>query len=298
MPGDFYGGYAPGDGPGRKNPRPKPKKNQDGSVYDPASGSTYKLPPFMAYDPSIEAEIRANQRGLQDMERDFDIQRKIDRQDYRQNKKDITRSFTRGTQDIKRDAQRTRRGFKEKRQDIRTSARRGAEDFRIKFNDMLRKYGIQATNQAQVANARGVGGGGTLAAAAQKRAENMSRDAAALQLARSRQKEDVATALMRIGKDQGEFRRDVSRSRTRLRQDTGRERKLAGRDFRRTRRSARQEIKRARREAAISEIDLTRQAIYNARQTNPGSFNKYGYKGANSNKGKNTRKKKGGKKNG
>lgn len=270
----FGGTYRPNN-----QPKPKPKKPGNGpGVYDPATGNTFQPPPFMSYDPSIDAEIRANQRGLQDQEQDFTTQRKIDRQDKRQSLHDIQRSFDRGRQDIKTDLHRGMRAIGQKREDIHQTAQRGAEDFGIRLNTMFRKYGIEATNQAQTANARGVGEGGTLAAAQQKRDTNMGIERGALELARSRQQEDIHTALTRLGIDQGELRTDIKRTKKRLGQDTGRETKLTKRDFKRTRREARRGLNRARREAAISEIDLTQQAIYNARQLNPGAFSKYGKK--------------------
>lgn len=246
-----------------------------GASTDP-TGTTFDLPPFMSYDPSIAAEIRANQRGIQDINQDFRTQRKIDRQDYRQTKKDIQRTFKRGKQDLKFGAKQARRGFAEGRQDIRQTAQRGREDFRLQLADTFRKYGIQASNQAQASNQRGVGEGGSLAAGAAIREANMGRDVGKLELARQRQQEDIATALQRLGKDQREFKTEYGRSRTRLREDTRRDTKLSKRDFRRTRRQARRENNRANREAYFSQLDLTTQAIYNARQTNPGSFNKYG----------------------
>lgn len=249
---------------------------QPGSVKDPYSGSTFDLPPFMSYDPSFNAEIRANARGIQDINQDYQTQRKINRQDYRQTKEDIRRSFNRSRQDLKFGAKQARRGFAEKGADIHQTARRGAEDFRLALADTFRKYGIQASNQAQMANQRGVGEGGTLAASAAKRAENQALDVGKLNLARSRQMEDVATALTRLRKDKGEFSAEYGRSRNRLRQDTTRDKFLAKRDYRRTKRQARRENNRANREAYISAIDLYQSAIYNARQTNPGSFNKYG----------------------
>lgn len=246
-----------------------------GTSTDP-SGTTFSLPPFMSYDPSINAEIRANQRGIQDINQDFKTQRKIDRQDYRQTRKDIQRTFKRGRQDLKFGAKQARRGFKESREDIRQTAQRGREDFRLQLADTFRKYGIQASNQAQSANQRGVGAGGTLAAGAAIREANLGRDVGKLELARQRQLEDIATALQRLGKDKREFRTEYGRSRGRLREDTARDTKLSKRDFRRTRRQSRRENNRANREAYFSQLDLTQQAIYNARQTNPGSFNKYG----------------------
>lgn len=249
-----------------------------GTSQDP-SGNAYQLPPFMSYDPSISAEIRANQRGIQDINQDYRTQKRIDRQDYRQTRKDIRQDFTRSRSDLKFGARQARRGFREKGTDVRQANQRGAQDFRLQLADTFRKYGIQASNQSQMANARGVGEGGTLAASAAKRAENQALDVGKLTLARERQKEDIATTLQRLGKDRAEFGVKYGRERKRLREDTGRSKKLAKRDFRRTRRAARRENSRANREAYFSQLDLTQSAIYNARQTNPGAFNKYGKKG-------------------
>lgn len=267
-----------------------------GNATDP-TGQDFQLPPFMSYDPSIAAEIRANERGIQDINQDYRTQKRIDRQDYRQTRKDIRQSFNRGRTDLKFGAKQTRRDFREKAADIHQTAQRGREDFRLQLADTFRKYGIQASNQAQMTNARGVGEGGSLAASAAIRAENQGRDVGKLELARSRQMEDIATALQRLSGDKREFRTELGRNRKRLRQDTERDKLLSRRDFRRTKRQSRRENNRANREAFFAQLDLIQSAIYNARQTNPDSFNKYGGKIGGGNGGGKGKSKGGKKKN-
>jgi hypothetical protein len=258
----------------------------------PVTSGDYETPPFMSYDPSIDAEIRANQRGIQDQMQDFATQKKIDRQDYRQSLHDIHQTSHRSRQDIRTEANRGERGFGEKRTDIRQTRQRGNEDFQTRMTGLFREYGIKASNQAQVANTRGVGEGGALAAAAAKRATNQGIEQTALTTAKQRQDEDIATALQRLGKDEGEFARDISRSKTRLGQDTQHDVKLTGRDFRRTRRSERRGLNRAKREYAASYLDLVQSSIYQARQMNPGAFSKYGERTGGNGGGNGKKKKK------
>lgn len=235
-----------------------------------------QLPPFMSYDPAIDAEIRANQRGLQDIEEDYKRNRRINRQDFRQTRSDIRLSSNRGKQDIRRNAQRARVTYGQKRADIRTASQRGAEDFGLKVGDLLRRYGIQSRVQSQTANARGVADRGTLAASAQARAENMGRDLGEVNLARARQQEDIATSLKRLRTDRRQTRADFGRARTRLKQDTRHDVKLTKRDYRRTQREAKINLIRARREELFSEQDLVNSAIYGARAAKPGVFSKKG----------------------
>lgn len=263
---------------GQKRAYTRNKQSYDLSGATDPTGQSFELPPFMSYDPSIDAEMRANQRGIEDINQDFRTQRKINRQDYRQTRKDIRQTFQRGRTDLRFGAKQARRGFSEKTADIRKSGQRGREDFRLKLGDTLRKYGIEASRTAQSANARGVGEGGTLAASAAIRAENQARDVGRLELARERQQEDIATALQRVNKDRGEFQTKYGRERKRLRQDTRRDKFLATRDYGRTQRQLIRENQRANREAFFSNLDLTTSAIFDARQRQPGAFSKYGKK--------------------
>ncbi len=279
--------YGPANPPstGYKPATPSGSAGDTGAVTA-EDGTTFTPPPFMTYDPALDANLRATQRGLQDIQQDFKHQKRIDRQDFKQTKGDIQQEKQRGKQDIGRDAARGRLDFTQKREDIGKSAARGEQDFNVRLGNLVTNYGIKATGQMQAANAQGVADAGTLAAGAQARAENFVRDKAPLDLARERQQGDIATALTRTATDEGQFEQDISRSTTRLGQDIGRSKLLTKRDFLRARIDQRRNLNRAEREAAIAVSDTTAQEIFQARQNSPGAFNKYGTK-TGSNKKKN-----------
>lgn len=248
----------------------------DPDTYTATDGTEYTTPPYLTYDPGLDAQRRALQRGVEQAEQDFETQRRIDRQDYKQTKKDIKRDAKRGRQDIRTDLRRGRVGYQQKREDIERSRRRGEQDFQQRLGTMFLRYGIKARVQSQSANAQGVADAGTLGASNAARAANLARDKGVLDLAHSRQQQDLGTALARTNLAQSQFVSDIQRSKTRLGQDTKRSKKLAGRDFRRARRAARRELVRAQLEAAIGQTDITQQMIYQAQQTNPGAVDKYG----------------------
>jgi hypothetical protein len=260
--------------------RPKPKKpsssGSSGSQDPGAATDTGYQPPYMSYDPAYDAQIRAGERGYADAQVDYGVQKTIDKQDYHQSLKDIHQSFKRGRTDIKTQRTRGLLDFGNKRTDISKTATRGEQDFGLRLGALFRNYGIKATNQTQQANAQGVADAGTLASAADARAANFTTDKGALDLAHSRQSEDIATALKRLGTDQSQFLFDTHQSKHRLKQDTKHDTKLTGLDYSRERQAQRLALMRAGREAAINTSDLTQQEIFQAMNLHPGAFDKYG----------------------
>lgn len=232
----------------------------------------------MTYDPALDSNLAATQRGLQDTQQDFHHQKRIDKQDYKQTKKDLHQEKKRGMQDIRRDQSRGTIKYGQQREDLGRNAQRGEQDFNIRLGNLLTNYGIKATGQIQAANAQGVADAGTLQSAAAMNVANFTRDRAPLDLARSRQQTDIATSLARVGTSEKQFGQDTARATTRLGQDTHRSGKLAHRDFLRERIDQRRNLSRAAREAEFANIDTHQEEIYQARANSPGAFNKYGKK--------------------
>ena len=161
---------------------------------------------------------------------------------------DFDRVLGRGNEDFSTREQRSRQDFGFQRQDInRSSGRaladiltgrtRNEEDFQRSSAGLARSYQRLGNQQRQVAGARGVRRGGTLAAALAKRQENEAWDRQPLETARSRYMQDSTQAETRLGEDQrtslerlgvAETREteDITRGRTRLGEDvtTGRTR--------------------------------------------------------------------------
>lgn len=234
-----------------KQQTPKQPKNQG-----------FRLPPFLSYDPSIDAERRAQQRGLKDILKDTSRAQRYAREDLTQKQADIGRSQARGLEDIGRT-------YSQGAEDISTRQARGMEDFNTQLTNLIRGFQQKGQQQTQTANAAGVLDPSTQAASAARRAEN---------LAVARQ--PIDTGIARLGEDTA---RSFSRltgstqlATSRLGEDTTRDYGLAKQDYQRTGLDLTTKLRRAKREQQIGNLDLIQQAIFNARQNKPGAFDQYG----------------------
>jgi hypothetical protein len=292
----------------------KKGKKDRGNNRPGSPGASYQMPPFLSYDPTISAEQRAQERGLEDLE--FDLKRggKRAKKDYRTSRKDLKRDYGRGTEDISRNLYRDLedlglrrsdagrdygRGVEDigtRRSDLDTDFSRGNEDFGFQLEALGRRYNRLGQAQQQNINATGQSAGGATAAAAAKRAENQAferrpidtgitrlgedytRDTGLLERTGTRLGEDFGSELERIGLSEGRATDDASRNQTYLNQDFRHDRGLMKRDYKWGRQDRKLEKQRGRREQAIGHQDLTQQAIWQARQMQPGTFSRLGNK--------------------
>ena len=237
-----------------------------------------KLPPFLSYDPAIDAERRALGRGAKDLKRDTRRSYKVNRQDFTQRQSDLESSRSRGMADFAEQLSEGLRDIGFRRTDLGTSAQRGRDDFATQLSGVIRGFDTLKGQQAQAANASGVMGGSTLRAAAARRRGNLKVARQPIDTGVQRLEEDYTRGLGRLDVTQSDLYGDINTGQQRLGEDVARDSLLAQRDFKRNKFDLRTKLQRGIREQRIGNLDLKNQAIFQARQLRPGAFNKYGAK--------------------
>ena len=263
------GEHGAGTGGTEYNPgQPSPKPT-------PASPETEGRPPDFTYDPSIEAQRREAQRGLEDTEADTKTKTHFAQTDLKTALRDLHVKAKRGRQDINRSANRAQRKLGYQETDANTRAGRANEDFNRSLSNIARGFGQLGHRQAEQANAAGVLDRGTMTAAATARAGNQAVAEEPIHIAQQRTGEDLLTTLKRIGTGRQETEADQNRSLARLAQDVKHERQGAKRETSRKEFGYTREEERARREGQYKNVDLIAQEIYAARQEHPAVFAKW-----------------------
>lgn len=140
-------------------------------------------PPAGYYDPSIDAQVSAGARGLQDLRIDIDTGKRRGAEDRDTALGGLTQTRDRTLADLL------------------TGETRLNEDYTRSTGELGRQFGILAQQQAQGARSRGVLSSGLAARAAQIRAGNQGRQQVGLDLARNRGLEDIGTRRTRVGED-------------------------------------------------------------------------------------------------
>lgn len=219
------------------------KKHHHGpSLQDLLGTGGKNQPPFLSYDPSIEAERRAAARGLLDVLKDTRIQRKQATQDFRSSVRDLKTTKRRALTDLSREKS------------------RGLLDFTTKMAAVTNKYGNLQQSQSNSAASKGVFDASTLQSSADQRAYNQQAEETPLKQARDQLLQDVST------------------QKRRSRQDFRHDKRLSKRDWKRTIKQLHIQAQRARREQAIGNVDLINQEIFDARSRHPGVYGKSGGK--------------------
>jgi hypothetical protein len=144
------------------------------------------LPPAGSYDPALDAQRSAANRGILDTRQDTELGLGRAGQDYGLGVEDLQRGQTRGTEDLDRTQQ------------------RGDEDYGRNTQLLQRSFNILAGQQAQAQRQMGVSTGGAVLQAAAKRQANQGIQQQGLDLAHTRLGEDVARGRTRLGEDTGE----------------------------------------------------------------------------------------------
>jgi hypothetical protein len=175
------------------------KKHKGGKDDGKYSRGGFHRPPFMSYDPSLEAQRRATQRGLGDLRKDTKRGIHRARKDFRLQRKDTLVSKRRGLQDFATQLERGLQNLRFERQDINLKAARGMEDFGLRLQNLTRSYATLGQNQTQAANASGVYDAGTAAASAARRASNFRVEKQPIKIGEQRLQEDQITSLKRLG---------------------------------------------------------------------------------------------------
>jgi hypothetical protein len=145
--------------------------------------STLPDPPVGTYDPVIDYNAGAAQRGYNQTFNDAQTLFEQGQEDYGLGVKDLTRG-------------RDRNLF-----DLDTSQTRLGQDYGFQTSELGRQFGILGRQQAEGAAQRGVTSAGLLGKSAQVRSENQGREQGQLDLQRDRGLQDIGTQRTRTGED-------------------------------------------------------------------------------------------------
>lgn len=248
-----------------------------GTTYNPTRPSpkptsTYIEPPFMSFDPSIEAERRKAVRGLEDKEAEIGSKEHFAKNDLAHALANLKTSAIHNRQDTNRTASRGLETLGNQETDLNTKGARATQDFQTSLSNIARQFGQLGHRQVEAQNAAGVNDAGTNAAAAAARRQNQGLAEAPINTARTRENEDLATALQRIGTSRGQVGEDQARSLSRNEQEHQRQAKAAQRSTGREDFLLHREGQEAKVEEQVSQTDLLAQEIYAARAEHPSVF--------------------------
>lgn len=151
----------------------------------PWAFTPYAPPPIPSgsYDPALDAQLYAAQRGYGDTAEDVGTQQLRAGDDYGLNVEDINRGFTRGTEDLG------------------TARTRGGEDYGRNVAMLTRKYKNIGDVQAQQQAGGGVTSGGAMLQAAAKRKANEGLERTDIDTGYNRFLADNTLAGTRLGED-------------------------------------------------------------------------------------------------
>jgi hypothetical protein len=233
-------------------------------------------PPFMSFDPALEAEQRALERGLENLLEDTARERHYATQDARQTRRDLRQDKRRGVKDIRRERRRGVEDIGVRRADVQRDATRGREDFGSRLSNLIVNFQQKGSQQYQAANAQGSLDASTMQASDAARAGGFARARAPIDTGLARLNENEQTALGQLATSEGRLLQDTGQAQHRLRQDVRHDVRLTDQQLKRQLRDIHTRRQRAREEEAIGQVDLTQQEIYQARQNNPGAFDTEG----------------------
>jgi hypothetical protein len=181
-------------------------------------------PPVGTYDPALDAQAAAAQRGYGDLQADYETGNLRDTVDYGLGRDAIGRDYGRNSADLGTQLQRALGGLgtdyrygsedlaqalARGTQDLGTARTQGQEDYGSSVAMLQRQYRQLGSAQQQQQNAAGVLRGGAALQAAVKRAENESLE-----------RQPIDTSFNRFLSDntlqQGRLGEDVGRGQTRL----------------------------------------------------------------------------------
>lgn len=189
-------------------------------AYDPWTPWTPPLPPAGSYDPALDSQQYAAQRGLLDLSQNIGTANTRGIVDYGLNRDDILRGQTRGNQDLDAQQALLDRGYGRNIQDLQTSHTRGRQDYDRSIQMLQRSYQQLGNRQAQQMRASGVAAGGAALQAAAKRAQNQAIDRQPLDTNYNRFVHDNTLSQTRAGEDHQTGLDQIGLQRSRLGEDT------------------------------------------------------------------------------
>lgn len=139
------------------------------------------------YDPSLDFQLQAGQRGYQDLLFDTSL------------------AGSREQQDAARQREQLQQTYGQRRDDVDLQRSRYEEDYGRNVNELQRQFRLLGGNQAARARQYGVASGGAALLSQQRRNENQNRQLAGMDQARQRFFQDTSTQQNRLaqGMQQG-----------------------------------------------------------------------------------------------
>jgi hypothetical protein len=143
-------------------------------------------PPPGYYDPALDSQERAAQRGFVDLQQDTDTAQARDRTA-------LITNAGRGSEDYGTSTGRMNEDFQTSLAGLLRNRARGTQDYQTGNQDRTRNYQQLGNRQTQTAVNQGVTGGGALAAAVAARSENQGREQTAADTQYGRFQEDSSS---------------------------------------------------------------------------------------------------------
>jgi hypothetical protein len=255
--------------PGKTGKGARPQKNTPAQTKAKAKKPAVRpiRPPTGTYDPTLDAQERASQRGLGDLVED--IGAKAGTQAVRAQSDLITQ-----TQDLARqraemagDAaqQRTQIGqsYSRNLSDLLQARGYTTQDYKTGLENLQRSYQQLGDTQAQAGNQRGLAGGFT-AQAARKRAANQAIDKAPIDTNFQRAMTESRTAQTRLAQDEQSSLGDLLKQSYRSSQAIDRAGGQLSQGYTRGTQDRATQLERARRENTAFGLDVAAQRRYQA----------------------------------
>lgn len=173
-------------------------------------------PPAGTYDPALDAQQGAAQRGFADIQQDTETAGQRANTDWTTNRTEAGAQRGYGLQDFATERADTERSYGRSLADLLTSRARGGEDYQRTVQGISRNYSNLGSSQAESAAARGVTQGGTLAAALAARTSNEALDRQPVDTGFQRFTADSAQAERRMGEDRASTLGRIDRNQSRF----------------------------------------------------------------------------------
>ena len=171
-------------------------------------------PPPGFYDPALDSQERAAERGYTDLRQDTE-------RDTERANSGLVQTSGRLNEDYNTSGIRQTQNYQASLKDLLTSRTRQTQDYGTDREDRNRGYQQMGSRQTQAAVNQGVTGGGALRAAMQARAANQSREQGRADLGYSRAMEDSVGSEARLNQATQRQWEDTTRGFSRATEDVG-----------------------------------------------------------------------------
>jgi hypothetical protein len=228
-------------------------------------------PPAGTYDPALDAQMRAAERGFQDLRIDTEQGNERANTNYYQSLGDINQRDTEQSFDFQQQADATDRSFSRSLSDLLRDRARGGEDYGEAIKGLQRNYQRLGNVQAEQATASGQTQGGALAAALRARTENEAIERKPIDTNFQRFTQDSATAEARNREDFALSNADINRRWQRASGDLQRARGDAAQSYQYGVSDRAMQLARGSRELGFYGQDVNAQRLYQA--TSSGLYN-------------------------